>query len=54
MKDFCENQHYKANDNKLYCKLIGELCVSQKYCQQECRYVLSENSKYKCKYYKKL
>jgi hypothetical protein len=54
MKEFCENQYYKSSDNKLYCKILNELCVSQKYCHQECRYILSENSKSKCIAYKKL
>lgn len=59
-KVFCSYQHYKPNDQKLYCRLnedneeLNGLCAAQRWCGQECRWILNEHVENLCKNFKEI
>jgi len=59
-KIFCSNQYYKSGDQKLYCRLNEEcdelngLCGAQRWCGQECRWILNEHAKSLCRFFKEM
>lgn len=57
---FCSNQMKRSGDkykdingySHIYCKLTKELCIAQRFCPEQDKYIISERAKNICKNYR--
>ena len=53
----CKYQSYRRDNNdelhpKIYCKLLKDFCVAQRFCLEKSKYIITEKIEYTCKNFK--